>query len=79
MKQIGGKSGAVIEKYDDETGEKMTFSFFYFFNGSINMTIRKKSLEEEFMFKSEEDFRNRAEASGLPKCFIETAILASQI
>lgn len=79
MQKIGGKPGATITTYDNKSNKKVIFSFFHFLNGQIQMTITKGNKEKIVVFKSEEDFVNRAELSGLPSQFIQTVILASQI
>lgn len=77
MKKIGGKQGPKITTYDNSDSTKQTtYSFFYFFNGQIQMTITTETNKVIFDFTSLEDFKANATSKGLPSELIGT--VASQ-
>ena len=76
MEQIGGKPGPTINIH--QGGKKISFSFFFFLGGAIQMKIVEGKKEMAVVFNSMEDFEKRAIEKGLPSEFIGTVSRAYQ-
>ena len=73
MDQIGGKPGPSIQIYSPT---EITFSFFFFLSGKIQMTITEGKKVKVFIFHTFEEFESKATQKGLPIEFIGTISLA---